>query len=287
MTLTSSIKRYSVLIYFALTFAISWGSIFMVIGPSGILGTGEVPARLMPFVYLATLLGPSVAGIVMIGMVDGKAGFSELQSRLLRWRVDTRWYTVALLTAPLLITATLLVLALISPAFLPVIVTTSDKVSLLMMGIVMGLIVGFFEELGWTGFAVPRLRLSNGVLTSGLILGCLWGLWHLPLFLGSVRSSGMISPVFYLSVLLFSFLPAYRILMVWIYDRTNSLLTVMLMHAPLSASQLILIPPEITGVQFVTFDLVFTVALWVIVAIVTVANRGQKVESVYLASTDS
>jgi len=272
-TITAFIKRHPVLTYFALTFAISWGGILMVIGPGGILGTKEVSEELMPFVYLATLLGPSLAGILLTGLVDGRAGFRELLSRLLRWRVGARWYAVALLTAPLLITATLFALSLTSPVFLPVIVTTDDKVSLLLTGIVMGLVVGFFEELGWTGFAVPRLRLRYGGLTTGLIVGLLWGAWHFPLFSGSVSSSGALPPALYLSVLLFSFLPAYRVLMVWVYDRTRSLLVAMLMHAPLAASQLILIPPAITGVQVVTYDLVFAAALWVFVAAVAVAQR--------------
>jgi membrane protease YdiL (CAAX protease family) len=274
-TITAFIKRRPVLTYFALTFAISWGGILMVIGPGGILGTKEVSEGLMPFVYLATLLGPSSAGILLTGLVDGRAGFRELLSRLLRWRVGARWYAVALLTAPLLITATLFALSLTSPVFLPIIVTADDKASLLLTGIVMGLVVGFFEELGWTGFAVPRLRLRYGVLTTGLIVGLLWGAWHFPLFLGSVSSSGALPPALYLSVLLFSFLPAYRVLMVWVYDRTGSLLVAMLMHAPLAASQLILIPSAISGVQVVTYDLVFAAALWVFVAAVAVANGGQ------------
>jgi membrane protease YdiL (CAAX protease family) len=274
-TIRAFIKRHPVLTYFALTFAISWGGILMVIGPGGILGTKEVSEGLMPFVYLATLLGPSLAGILLTGLVDGRAGFRELLSRLLRWRVGARWYAVALLTAPLLITATLFVLSLTSPVFLPVIVTTDDKVSLLLTGIVMGLVVGFFEELGWTGFAVPRLRLRYGGLTTGLIVGLLWGAWHFPLFSGSVSSSGALLLALYLSVLLFSFLPAYRVLMVWVYDRTGSLFVAMLMHAPLAASQLILIPLAISGVQVVTYDLVFAAALWVFVAAVAVANRGR------------
>jgi hypothetical protein len=61
--------------------------------------------------------------------------------------------------------------------------------------------------------------------------------------------------------------------MVWVYDRTGSLLVAMLMHAPLAASQLILIPLAITGVQVVTYDLVFAAALWVFVAAVAVAQR--------------
>jgi CAAX protease family protein len=276
MTTTGAvIKSHPLLAYFVLAFAISWGGILLVMSPGGILGARVVSEGLMPLVYLATLLGPSVAGIVMIGVVDGRAGLHELWFRLRRWRVGIRWYAVALLTAPLLISAILYVLSPTSPGFLPAIATTDDKDSLLLVGIVMGLVVGFFEELGWTGFAVPRLRLRFGVLTTGLILGILWGFWHLPLFLGSVRSSGTLAPAIYLFVLLFSFLPAYRVLMVWVYERTGSLLVTILMHAPLAASQLILIPLAISGAQIVAFDLVLAAALWVFVAVVAVANRGQ------------
>jgi membrane protease YdiL (CAAX protease family) len=274
-TFKAFIKSHPVLTYSTLTFAISWGGILLVIGPGGILGTREVPEELMPFVYLATLLGPSVAGILLTGLVDGKAGLGEFVTRLRRWRVGARWYVVVLLTAPLLITAALYVLSLTSSTFLPAIVTADDKVSLLLIGIVMGIMVGFFEELGWTGFAVPRLRKRYGVFTTGLIVGLVWGAWHFPLFSGSTSSSGALPPALYLFVLLFSFLPAYRVLMVWVYDRTQSLLAAILMHAPLAASQLTLIPSALSAEQVVTYDLIFAATLWVFVAMVAVANRGQ------------
>ena len=274
-TIEAFIKRHAVLTYFILTFAISWGCILIVIGPGGFLGTKKISEVLLPFVYLATLAGPSVAAILLTCLINGRAGFRELGSRLLRWRVGVHWYAVALLTAPLLITATLFALSLTSSVFLPAIVMADDKASLLLTGIVMGLVVGFFEELGWTGFALPRLRLRYGVLTTGLIVGLLWGAWHFPLFSGSGNSSGVLPPALYLTVLLFSFLPPYRVLMVWVCDRTGSLLVAMLMHVPLAASQLILIPLAISGVHVVTYDLVFAAALWVIVAVVARANGGQ------------
>ena len=182
-----------------------------------------------PVVYLAMLAGPSVAGILMTGLVSGRAGFRELLARLLKWRVGGRWYAVALLTAPLLVTAVSLALSLLSPEFLPAIFTTDDKAPLLLSGLAAGLMVGIFEELGWTGFAIPRLRLRYGVLTTGLIVGLLWGAWHFLLFWEPGSFSGAL-PLALLLVRLFSWLPAYRVLMVWVYDRTGSLLVAMLMH---------------------------------------------------------
>jgi hypothetical protein len=106
-TITAFIKRHAVPTYHALAFAISWGGIIIVVGPGGVTGTTKPPDVLLPFVYLAMLAGPSVASLLLTGLVDGTAGFRELVSRLLKWRVGARWYAAALLTAPLLMTDTL------------------------------------------------------------------------------------------------------------------------------------------------------------------------------------
>ncbi len=264
------IKRHSLLLYFILAFFLSWGGVLIVVGP-GELG---VPERMNTLsVYMMMLIGPSVAGVLLTGLVSGRAGFRGFLSRLTKWRVGARWYAVALLTAPLLATAILFALSLFSSEFLPLIFTTGDKGTILVNGIVAGIMVGFFEELGWTGFAIPRLRQRYGILTIGLIVGFLWGLWHLILFWERDSFSGAISLVLLL-VQLFSWLPAYRVLMVWVYDRTESLVVVMLMHLSLVAIQSILIPP-LTGLSLLTYILTWAVVLWVVVAAIVIINRGK------------
>lgn len=277
-TIKAFIERHPLPTYFALAFAISWGAVLLVIGGSGgIPGTTEQTGRLLPLVVLAMLVGPSVAGILLTGLVYGRAGLRDLLSRLLGWRVGARWYAAALLTAPLLVTAVLLALSLTSPVFLPGIFTSDDKTTLLLVGIAGGLAAGFFEELGWMGFAVPGLRLRYGVLTTGLIVGLLWGAWH---FLVNVWGSGDPSGAFSLLLFLPQFLfyvgvlPAYRVLMVWVYDRTGSLPVAMLMHASLTASLPLILMPPATGVPLLTSYLVLAAALWVAVAVVARADGG-------------
>jgi len=274
----TSIKRHPVLTYFALTFAISWGGVLLVIGgPGGIPANTELLELLLPFVVLALTIGPSVAGILLTGLVDGRPGLREFLARLRRWRVDARWYAVALLTPPLLATATLFALALTSPVFLPGIFASDNKASLLLSGIMAGLVGGLFEEPGWTGFAVPKLRQRSGVFTTGLIVGLLWGAWHfIVAFWGSGTASGAFSPLLFLPQFLFyvTVLPAYRVLMVWVYDCTGSLLMAMLMHASLTASVIfIFVPLAISEVPLLTWYLVLAATLWVVVAAVAVANR--------------
>jgi uncharacterized protein len=266
-----------VLTYFGLVLAISWGGVIIVVGPGGIPATNkEQYETLFPTAILAMVAGPSVAGILLTALLYGRAGLQEFGSQLLRWRVGARWYAVALLTAPLVFTGVKVVLSLTSTEFLPSILASDDGASVLLMGIFAGLMAGIFEELGWTGFAVPTLlrRMRYGVLSTGLIVGVPWAVWHL---LVTFWASGTISGEFALASYLldpFLFLVAFRVLMVWVYDRTGSLLVAMLMHTSLTASTLIL-GAGIAGVPLVTFDLIWAAVLWAVVAAVAVANGGK------------
>jgi membrane protease YdiL (CAAX protease family) len=213
-----------------------------------------------------------VAGLLVTGLVSGRAGLRDLLARLLMWRVGARWYGVALLTAPLLAAAVFSALSLRSRDFVPTIVTTDDKVSLLLLAVAAGLGGGLPEELGWTGFAIPRLRQRLGVFAAGLIVGVLWGAWH---FLVNFWYSGAISggvPLALFLAMYFSIgvaqLTAYRVLMVWVYDRTGSLLVAVLMHASLIVSTTPILIPATTGLTFLSWFLVMTAALWVVVAAV-------------------
>ena len=194
--------------------------------------------------------------------------------------MGARWYAMALLTGPLLVTATLLALSLSSPEFLPRIVTTSDRASLLLFGIAWGLVGGgLLEELGWTGFAVPTLRQRYGILTTGLIVGLLWGAWHYLIAYWAISGTtpGRLTLATFLPALVFyvGSLPAYRVLMVWVYDRAGeSVLVVMLMHASLSASALTLEPLGLPVTFGLAYGLVLAAALWVLVGAVAVANGG-------------
>ena len=280
-TIKVFVARHSVLAYFALTFAISWGGILVVIGgPGAIPGTKEQVETLLPIAILAMLAGPPVAGIVLTGLLYGKSGLRDLLARMTRWRVGARWYAVALLTAPLSMVAALLALSLTSPEFLPGIFVSDEKTTLLLMGVVPGLMAGFLEELGWTGFATPRMRLRYGVLGTGLIVGVLWGAWHIltnGLWQSGIASGGFSLAIFlpaYLFTFLVGQLPAYRVLMVWVYDRTGSALVAMLMHASLTASTAILAPLAITGVGLLAVTLAYAAAAWVVVAAVVLARGG-------------
>jgi len=91
---------------------------------------------------------------------------------------------------------------------------------------------------------------------------------------GIGSASGAVPLALFVPLDLFSFLPVYRVLMVWVYDRTASLLVAMLMHASVTASTLILGPLALSGMPLLTYLLLLAAALWVVVTAATIANRA-------------
>jgi membrane protease YdiL (CAAX protease family) len=136
------------------------------------------------------------------------------------------------------------------------------------MGLAVGVGAGFFEELGWTGVAVPRMLARYRLAATGVCVGLVWGAWHfLAIYWGSASALGSVPVPVYLLVALFSFLVPYRILMTWVYQRTRSTLIGVLMHASLTSSMLIMGAP-VSGRDLVMYDLAFGAVLWIAAAIV-------------------
>ena len=160
---------------------------------------------------------------------------------------------------------TLLGLLLISP-------------SVLLIVLAYGLVAGTFEELGWTGFSIPVLRQRFGVPAAGLIVGGLWADWHVPVYVwGSGDAAGVFSWARFLPEFTFlvAVLPGYRVLMVWAYDRTDSLLLATLMHASLTATTTAILVPSATGLSRAIYYLVLAVVLWGTIGAIAAASGGR------------
>ena len=271
-TIATLVSRRPVLAFYVMAFAISWGGFVLVVGPGGFASDSwQAEGVFLPAV-IVMLAGPCVAGLLSIGLAGGPAGFRDMLARLATWRVNAGWYAMALLPAPILAAAVLLALSLTSPIF-----TADRKWAVLLPGIVAGLTT-ICEEIGWTGFAVPRLRMRFSVLATGLIAGVLWGTWHLlqQIFISGTYAGtiprAVSLPLGFLSAV--AMLTAYRVLMVWVYDRTRSLLVTTLMHASLTTNTIFIFTPEATGTAFLNYQWLFAAAVWVVVAVVALANRG-------------
>jgi membrane protease YdiL (CAAX protease family) len=172
------------------------------------------------------LFGPALAAVIVAAITDGRAGLRDLLSRLVRWRVGVRWYAVALgLPMILALTAAGLYLLLGAPTFV-----TFGELSVLNF-VVFVLIVG--EELGWRGYALPRLLAQRSALAASLIVGVLWGAWHLPtFFVAGAPQYGLPISAFVLLTM------ANSIVIAWVYVHARgSVLIASLMHGAINLTQ--------------------------------------------------
>lgn len=281
--------KYPVATYYIITFIISWGGLTLLIdGPSRI--TSQPTNAPFLVLYLITVAGPITSGLLLTGIYYGKKGYRDLFARLFKWRIPVKWYTIALLIAPLTVFAALFALLLFSPVFMPGIFDSGnnpiasafglpgdDKIILVLSVFMLGLFNGFVEELGWTGFATPMLRLNQNLIRAGITLGILWGLWHLfSNYLGSDAEAGSVPLLLYLPAMLFSFLPPFRILMLWVYRHTESLLIAVLMHASLDIFWMLSMPLSITGKERMIWYLLWAAILWGIVIIISLVSNKKK-----------
>lgn len=272
------VKQYPVSSYYLLVFAISWGGILILIGgPDHIPGTKEQAEKLFVPALLIMFTGPFISGILLNFLIDGKKGLRMLLSRFLHWQTNGRWYAIAIFTGPILVATVLFGLSVFNKEFLPGIITAKDKIDLMIFGVSWGLIGGgLLEETGWTGFAVPQLRKRYSILSTGLIVGMLWGIWHFMIaFWASNYLAGADSWTMFVAGFIAFYLlalPAYRVLLVLVYDRTRSLPVIMLMHAFFSASTLIF-QPTATGQFAFVWNLVLGLTLWVIIVMIVTNKR--------------
>lgn len=224
------IGRSSVIAFFVLAMVLGAGTVYLV--AQGILPAG---------VALASVLSASIAGIIMTAVEDGRAGLGLMLSRLLIWRVGSGYWLFALL----FLVPTFLLGSLANPLF------NGDRLSfdnlrpafqILPMFLVFLIVAGLGQEVGWSGFLMPRLQARYSALTSSVIRAALGGIWHLPLFFysrldptlfpdfpygGWIAQKGFLMAVGVMLV----FQLVWSVLYTWMFNNTRgSLLLVAVLH---------------------------------------------------------
>lgn len=209
-----------------LTYAVTW--LCAAIGLSG-----KFPS-FGPSISASTtliLLGSFAPSIVALGMTveEGRAGSMALLGRLFDWRVAARWYVLAVCYPVAILSGVEIAHRLIAGAWVSF---RPPQGFAIVTSTILTLPVIASEEIGWRGYALPRLTRKFGLRRASLILGLIWACWHLPVFFTPGRGAYVQTiPTFVLEV------TALSVAFAWLYGNTNgSLLPVTLMHSAIDES---------------------------------------------------
>ena len=281
-SINSRISAHPVASFFLLTYAITWAI------DAPVLLFDMSPSWTAWSLFTLGALGPFLAAVVVL-RASGQSVREWLQPRL-RWRVPLRWY-VAVVTIPVVFLAlgTAMYALLGYPVDLGVLDLGAVFYLTLPLFVVFEAIVGGGkEELGWRGFALPRLQARYGAAASGVLVGIAWAFWHLPMFFTTAAPHGTWplgqQVLWGVSVVGFS------VVLTWLYNETGSVWIAMLGHGAINImSGLVPIDASVVGTPIyeevrVAAIGTFAVAVWV-VALVLVLVRGRDNLSRHPAST--
>lgn len=224
----------SLFLFFTLAFALMWILFFAVafvpIPAGSPLGQGLI---------LLGAFAPALAAVAVTFRTEGRGGVIALLRRIVQWRVATKYYVFALgFMVAIKLTTALIYRASTSswPRF------DTSHWYLIPVAIAFSTPFQAGEEIGWRGFALPRLEERFGLASASVLLGFIWGIWHLPqFFIRDGDSYQQSFPVFVLQV------TAISVVFAWLYTRTNgSLLLTMLLHASINNSKDI-VPSGVIG----------------------------------------
>ena len=278
---------YPLVAFFVLAFFGGW----LVLLPTVLFESGfgfipiDIPAPAVMLSFIpASMVGPALAAFVVTRMVEGKQGTRQLlRRRILRWRVGIHWYLIAIFgLPPVYFLAASLVLGTAPLGALieewPLIFT-----SYLPKVVMVFLIVSLWEEIGWMGFALPRLQEKYGPFWASVVVGVLWALWHLPAYFNSTQvvadkvGLGEVDRLLYLLPLLILLAVLTRIVMTWLFNVTmGSVIVVALFHAAFNISNNDLVTafmPEMNRI-FVNNGWLYAV-LGVLALLLTLFTRGR------------
>src|ERR671912_2038320 len=202
----SLVKRHPLITFFVLVYALAW----IIESPLVFLQDSITGTQGQIFFILSANV-VSVVAIVLTGVVFGRGALRKLLGRLLIWRVNPFWYLVVLLGPVVLVGGAVGLNTLLGGPALSVGNTLLGVVMMWAFFIFPGSALG--EEIGWRGYALPRLQAGRSALAASLILGAFWSLWHLPLWLtGAPFNPLILYPAFVIAII------ASSVIYTWVYN---------------------------------------------------------------------
>jgi membrane protease YdiL (CAAX protease family) len=220
----------SLLTFFSLTFVVTWASWLAAWAiPGGGASGGHLRPGLGMVVFYLGTFSPAFVAVWLTARHEGRAGVRALLLRLVQWDVGLRWYVFAVTYFAAIKLAAALIHRLAigewprfgdEPLYLMIAATIASTILFGQAG----------EELGWRGYALPRLAARFGLAGASILIGLIWAAWHLPLFfLPGTETTGQSFPSYLLAV------TALSVAIAWLYMHTNgSLFHTMLIHSAIN-----------------------------------------------------
>jgi CAAX protease family protein len=249
------LRRNPLVWFFVLTYAVTWTLWWAASVVPLVVASREL-------VFLPGTVAPAVVALWLTARLEGRAGVNALLGRLFAWQVRVRWY----LFAVGFMAAIKGMVAVWQHVFTRAWPQFEAVPWLLLAGaVVLSTPVQAGEEIGWRGFALPRMAARLGLGRAGVLLGVIWAGWHLPLFFfAGTDSTGQSFPVYVLGV------TAVSVAIAWLYGHTGgSLLLVMLMHSAINNTPHFVPPVTAASVWALSTSLpgwLTTLFLWVAAA---------------------
>jgi uncharacterized protein len=187
----AAIGPAALLPFLAISFGLSWGLVGLYLAFPGPITRLFGPVGITNPLFLLAVYAPAIAAIVLVLRHGGTAGLRRFLSRVLLWRAPAAWWALILVGIPLIYWLGALAKGMTLAEFFPV-----TAPGALLAGLALMALIGPVEEFGWRGFAMPLLQQRLAPLWAGLVLGAVWGLWHLPAFFlaGTPQSAWPVAP---------------------------------------------------------------------------------------------
>jgi membrane protease YdiL (CAAX protease family) len=214
-------------------------------------------------VVLSQIHAPTIAAMIVAFGDEGFEGIKELFRELKYWRFKRVWYLRALLIFPLSILAALLLMSTYSQRFIPVF-----SISILVFAVFFS---ALWEEIGWVGYAIPRMLKRNYPLKTAILFGIIHMFWHLAAdYWGSSVFFGKLYVIHFL--LWMVGLIVLRIVILWMYIRTKSLVLSWLTHFSYTGGQ-ILMTTTLSAVDTLLWNFAFVLIILLVIAFLITRNE--------------
>jgi uncharacterized protein len=238
-------KRHPILTFYLLTLLISWPIKI----PVSLALTSNILLSFLPS------LMPAVAALVITVLISGKQGICALL-RQLSPTGTSLWLYVAVIIGPIILNAIALGVNLLLGHPAPQWINPGLR----LLRFLPALFFAITEELGWRGFALPRLQARSSALTSSLIVGLLWALWHFPETLQAFTLHLPLSAALSLQGISLLQMLSLSILMTWTFNSSKGRIAVAcVLH--ISSGLLPIFWPDAYSQPLTTFWLLFNLLL--------------------------